>query len=179
MPALVAQPATPPAGIANPAKRNWWSFLVRPAFAMPAYAALLLALGFQTFVNVPQLRNQADQPRLLAFAHVHEATRGGAATNVNADRKHGIALPIDLSPAPGSSAYATYAFDLVDSEGKTIWTGRVAAPPASETGEMRITLALPGGMLRNGAYAVEVSGIGPGGDRTPVERYAFNVAITD
>jgi hypothetical protein len=178
LPALVAA-ATPPAVDAVKRRSKWegWFSFARPAFAVPAFAALLAVIGFQNFVTLPGLRSQADSPRLMAWTPLHGATRGGAAT-ITADRKQGVALPIDVSPQPGAGPFASYSFELIDPQGKTAWTGSMAAPASGEGGSQRILLAVPGALLRNGAYTVAVSGVADNGGRTQLDRYSFNLAIT-
>jgi len=128
---------------------------------------------------MPGLRSEADQPRLLAWTPLHGATRGGARATITADRQHGVDLPIDLTPLSGNPAYGSYTFDLVDSQGKTVWTGSIAAPATGESGAQRISLAIPAAMLRNGSYTVAVSGIGGQGERTPIDKYTFDLVFTD
>jgi hypothetical protein len=177
---LATAPVRPSAETAKPrVKRDPWFSWLRPAFAMPAFAALLLVISYQNLVTMPALRNEANQPRLLAWTPLHGATRGGAHTTITADRQHGVDLPIDLTPLPGSPVYASYAFDLLDAQGKTVWTGSIAAPAAGENGSQRISLSLRAAMLHNGAYTVAVSGIGAQGERTPIDRYTFDLLFTN
>jgi hypothetical protein len=103
---------------------------------------------------------------------------------IGADRKRGVALPLEISQEPGVAPAASYSptsysFDLLDSQGKLVWTGAIAAPPASDSGDQRITLAIPGAMLQNASYTVAVSSIGANGDRTPIQRYVFAVHFID
>ena len=181
LPTLTRPLPTPPStGTVRPKVRwNGWFMGLRPAFAVPAFATLLLVVGYQNLVTLPVLRTEANQPRLLPWTPIHEATRGGAGTAISADRKHGVALPVDIVPQPGMAASSSYSFDLLDSRGKLVWTGAIAAPPVSDGGEQRITLALPGAMLRGGSYTVAVSGVGAHGERTPVERFVFAVHLAD
>jgi hypothetical protein len=181
LPSLVtAAPARPASGLLKPgARRDQWFSWLRPAFAMPAFAALLAVIGYQNMVTMPALRSEADQPRLLAWTPLRGATRGGAAVTITADRQHGVALPIDLTPQPGDPTYPTYSFDLVDAQGKTVWTGSAAAPAAGESGRQRILLAIPGAMLRSGTYTVAVFGVGSNGERTPVDRYTVDLLFTN
>jgi hypothetical protein len=180
LPTLMAPlPAPSSAGAVKPkVKRDRW-FLWRPVFAVPAFAALLLAFGYQNLVTLPALRTEANQPRLLAWTPLHGATRGGAGATITADREHGVALPIDLTPQPGNPSYGTYSFDLLDSQGKTVWNGAITAPTAGESGGQRVLLAIPAAMLHNGAYTVAVSGAGPNGERTPIDKYTFDLVFTD
>jgi hypothetical protein len=190
LPPMIAEQGAPPhptpplSGVVKPkAKRDRWFSWARPAFAMPAFAAMLLVLGYQNFVTLPALRTEATQPRLLSWVPVHGATRGGVHIPISADHEHGVALPIDLSqelaaPESGAPAYTSYAFDLLDSQGKLIWSGALSAAPASETSQ-RVMLAIPGRRLHNGTYTVAVSGVDPNGTRISIDRYGFDLVFTD
>jgi hypothetical protein len=161
------------------AQRAWWLSWIQPAFAIPAFATLLLVLGYQNLVTYPGLRAAAGQPRLLPWVPLHGATRGGANRSITADRRHGVALPVDLPAQPSLDAYASYSFDLYDPKGKLAWTGVVAAPNESENQSERISLVIPGAMLQSGAYSLVVSGAGAHGERTVIDRYAFDLHLTD
>ena len=189
LPPMIAEQGAPPqptplSGAIKPkAKRDRWFSWARPAFAMPAFAAMLLVLGYQNFVTLPALRWEATQPRLLSWVPAHGATRGGVHIPISADHKHGVALPIDLSeetvaPEHEGAAYTSYAFDLLDSQGKLIWSGSVAAPRASETSQ-HVLLAIPGARLQNGTYTVAVSGVDPHGNHISIDRYGFDLVFTD
>jgi len=181
LPALTAPAAaTPPAGAARlKAKRDQWFSWLRPSFAVPAFAALLAVISYQNLVTMPAMRSEADQPRLFAWTPLHGATRGGARTTISADREHGVDLPIDLTPLPGSPEYGAYAFDLIDSQGRTVWTGSIAAPPSGESSAHRISLSIRAAMLRNGTYKVAVFGLGPAGERTPFDQYTFDLVFSN
>jgi hypothetical protein len=169
----------PDEGVRLREKSSHWLAWLRPAFAAPAFATLLIVLGYQNLVTYPALRAAANQPRLLPWVPLHEATRGGAPLTVTADRTHGVALPVDLLPQPGLTPYSSYSIDLYDPEGKLAWTGAVAAPGDGESGDQRISLAIPGAMLRTGTYTVAVSGVSAQGQRTAIDRYAFDIRLTD
>ncbi|MGD0910194.1 MAG: zf-HC2 domain-containing protein [Candidatus Acidiferrales bacterium] len=181
LPALTqAVPSPPSASPAKPrVKRDGWFIWLRPAFAVPVFATLLLVLGYQNLVTFPALRTEANEPRLLPSAPLHGATRGGSGLTITADRKRGVALPLEISEEPGVAPATSYSFDLLDSQGKLVWTGIIAAPPSSDSGDQRITLAIPGAMLQNGSYTVAVSSVGPQAERTPIERYVFAVRFID
>jgi hypothetical protein len=177
LPSLIAAESAPPAGgLVKPRpKRNAWFFFGRPAFAVPAFAALLVVIGFQNFVTLPGLRSQADSPRLLAWAPpLHGATRGAAAT-VNVDRAHGVALPIDVAPPVGAGPFASYSLELVDAQNKTVWTGTIAAPASADS--QRILLDIPGVRLETGPYTVAITGVELTAQRTLVERIPVNFVV--
>ncbi len=173
-------PAPIPAATEKPEvqRKKWFSWW-NPSFAAPAFATLLLLVGYQNLVTLPALRAAANQPRLVPWAPLQGATRGGAQKTLTADRKHGVAFPVDLTQETGTATYVSYSFDLYDSKGKLVWTGVVAAPGDGETSNQQLSLVIPGAMLQNGAYTVAVSGIATHGERTAVGRYTFDLHLTD
>jgi hypothetical protein len=153
----------------------WW----RPAFVAPAFAALLLVFGYQNLVTVPALRASANEPRLVPLAPLHGATRSGPAPVITADRKRGVALPIDLAADSGSHTFASYSVNLYDHGNKLAWTGAAGLPVESKSGDQLLFLELPGSMLRDGSYTVEVFGVDPHGERTAIETFVFKVRLSD
>ena len=97
--------------------------------AVPTFALLLIVIGYQNIATIPSLRSVASSPRLAPWATLHAGTRAGAHLPVVADRKSGAVLLIDV---PNDGAYASFAFDLEDPQGKKFWSQTVSAP--SETG---------------------------------------------
>jgi len=160
-------------------KRMWWSSWLQPAFAAPAFATLLLVIGYQNLVTYPALRASADQPRLLPWAPLHGSTRGGAHLAITANRSQGVALPVDLPSQPSMGAYASYSFDLYDPQGKLTWTGLASAPADNASDDQRLSLVIPGAMLNNGAYTVAVSGVSAHGERTEIDKYVFDLHLSD
>jgi len=160
------------------AERGWWQTWFQPAFAAPVFASLLLVIGYQNLVTFPGLRAAADQPRLLPWAPLHGATRG-AQLAITADRRHGVALPVDLPQPPSIGAYASYSFDLNDPQGKLVWTGSMAAPVDEAGAGQRISLVIPGTMLHSGTFTVTISGVAAQGERTKIDQYAFDLHLTD
>jgi hypothetical protein len=158
-------------------KKQWWLGWLQPAFAAPVFASLLLVIGYQNLVTYPALRTAANQPRLLPWTPLHGAARGAAALAVTADRGHGVALPVDLPPQPSMGAFTSYSFDLYDPQGKIAWTGLAAADNTSD--DQRLSLVIPGAMLKNGAYTVAVSGVTAHGERTEVEKFTFDLQLID
>jgi len=159
-------------------KRGWWLSWLQPAFAVPVFASMLLFISYQNLIVLPGLEESANQPRLLAWAPLHGSTRG-APQSITADRKQGIALPIELPQQPTPGAYASYFFGLIDPQGKAAWTGSLAAPADDASPAQRLSLAIPGAMLRNGTYTVTISGVTPRGEHTVIDQCAFELHLTD
>lgn len=158
--------------------RGLWFLAWRPAFAAPAFAALIAVVCYQNLVTFPALRKAADEPAVIPMAPLTEATRGDVRMTVTADSGRGIALPVDIPLDPGLGAFVSYSFQVHDPQGKLAWSGSVPAPAQGTTGDYQLSLVLPGGILKDGSYSVAISGIGAHGENTPIEQYAFNVALT-
>jgi hypothetical protein len=191
LPALAAAfPAPAEASRPGVKQRSWLNWLRpdvlwRPAFAAPAFAVLMLLVGYQNLVTLPALRVAANQPRLLPWVPLRGSMRGGAHLALTADREHGVALPVDLPgqfDQPGqqpNAGYTAFAFDLYGPDGKLAWSGVAPAPGQSDGLAPRLSLVIPGRTLRNGAYSVAVSGIATNGERTLIERTTFDLRLTD
>jgi hypothetical protein len=91
---------------------------------------------------------------------------------------HGIALPVDLPVEPGMGSFVSYSFDLYDPDGRLAWTGNVESPPQASTGDLQLSVVIPGGMLKSGTYSLAVSGVGAQGNRSAIERYVFDVVLS-
>jgi hypothetical protein len=179
LPAMVASSA--PAESAHPEakpaprqpKKPWWSFLTVPAFAVPAFAMLLGVVAFQNVSTIPSLRSAATEPRMLPWTSLHMGTRGAEPTVVQADRKQGAVILIELPVQP---VYTSYAVDLYDPQGKRIWTQTVTASQ-NDAGAGTLSLLIPGAGLEQGLYALNLAGISPQSARTELGRRSLDVHL--
>jgi hypothetical protein len=153
--------------------------LWRPAFAAPAFAALLIVVGYQNFVTFPALRESANEPRLAPLAQLHSATRGATLPTFTADRTQGVALPVDLVIDPEMAPAASYSFDLRDPQGKLVWTSSLPAAAQGTGSDQSFSLTIPGSMLQSGSYSLMVTSVTGQGGRTPVEQYNFDIVMTN
>jgi len=153
-------------------KKPWWSFITVPAFAVPAFAMLLGVIAFQNVSTIPSLRSAATEPRMLPWSSLHMGTRGAEPTVVQADRKQGAVILIDLPQQP---VYTSYAVDLYDPQGKRIWTRTVTASSQNDGAAGTLSLLIPGAGLEQGSYALNLAGISPQGARTELGRRALDV----
>lgn len=178
LPELVAS-QTESERIRSSEKRSFWLSLWRPAFAVPAFAALLIVTGYQNLVTFPALRQSANEPRLAPVAPLRSATRGATRLTIAADRTRGIALPVDLVIDPGSAPAASYSFDLRDPHGKLVWTGTLPATAQGTDSDQSFSLTIPGAMLQNGPYSLMVTSVTAQGAHTPIEQYNFDIVVTN
>jgi hypothetical protein len=168
-PAVVTKPA---AGRAESKGRDWFGWL-RPSWAVPAFAALLVLIGYQNVATIPGLRSAAQTPRVAPWSTLHVGTRAGARTVVTADRRAGAVLLIDV---PNDGAYASFGFALENPQGKQTWMQTVKAPAA---GDGTMSLLIPGGGLQQGTYTLTIAGITPQGSRTELERQMLDVRLNE
>jgi hypothetical protein len=166
----LAAPVPVPAAAPARARRDWFSWL-RPVFAAPAFAALLLVVGYQNIATIPSLRSAARQPRIVPWAMLHVGTRGGEPTPVVADPNSGATLVIDV---PDAATYSAFVFTLLDPQGKQFWTKTIKTSGAQD-GEEPLSLVIPGLGLQPGSYALTISGITAQGSRTQLDRRVLDV----
>jgi anti-sigma factor RsiW len=170
LPNLVS--STPAAAAKSAPKRTDWFAWLRPAFAVPVFAAMLGVIAFQNLSTIPSLRSAARAPRITPWVSFHTGTRGDAHLAVPANPKEGAELLIQV---PEESDYASLSFDLYDQHGKRIWTDTAAAPNQAAPGSGAISLAIPGAGLEQTSYTLVVSGITPQGGRTEIDRRILDV----
>ncbi len=132
-------------------KRNLFSWLqpifASPVFAAPVFATLLVIVGYQNLVTYPTLRASSTEPRLVSSLALHAGTRSGGHTAVEADRKQGVVLAVDL---PQQAAYSSYSVDLYNPQGKLAWTQKISVV-GTEDGT--VWLMIPGAGLQQGSYS--------------------------
>ena len=178
LPKLIVGHVASPTAVPPLRKRNRWLAWWRPFIAAPVFAALLIVVGYQNMVTFPALRTDATQPRIVPTAPPYGATRGDTHITLTADRAHGIALPVDLPTEPAIGSFTSYAFELYDPDGKPVWTGTLASPAQAPGVDLQLSVVVPGAMLKNGSYSMAVSGVGSNGEKTAIQRYAFDVVLS-
>jgi hypothetical protein len=189
LPAITAaaMPESPRAATRE-ARKPWWSIwttaVFRPAFAVPAFAVLLAVLAFQNLSTIPSLRSAATEPRVMPWSSLRFGTRGAEPTIVQADRKQGAVILIDLPQQP---AFPSYIVELYDPQGGRFFARTVPAPvPETSPGTSpangglgTLSLLIPGAGLQQGTYSLSLAGISPQGARTELGRHALDVHFNE
>jgi anti-sigma factor RsiW len=181
LPGLIAQDAPGPArespAASKASKVPWWkSLFANPLIAGPVFAALLVVIGYQNLIMYPALRSEATEPRLSPAVTLHAGVRGSAGAAINANSKQGVTLLIDV---PDVTGYASFSFDLYDPQGKLVWSHGMPSAEQAAADNGSLSLDLPGAGLRQGTYALVVSGVTAGGEHREVERESFNIQLHD
>jgi anti-sigma factor RsiW len=152
-------------------RRGFFSLILSlgPAFAIPAFASLLGLIAYQNLATIPHLR-EAAAPRVAPWSPLHLGARGAGPVSVEADRKQGAVVLIQL---PQSAAYPSYILDFYDAQAHLVWSRPVAAPgPASEG---TLSLVIPATGLQAGSSTLAISGVSPQGGRTEIDRRVLDV----
>jgi hypothetical protein len=171
--------AVPEAAVVKEPKRKLFSFpaLLRPAFAVPAMAAMLAVICFQNTVTVPRLKQEAtvaSQPQVLPSVNLVDAgSRGAEIRSVVASAHQPYMLFVDV---PSEARFSGYRCSLYSPSGKVIW--QIAIPPAQASDT--VPIQVPSESAEAGVNTLLVQGIpADAQDGAPVDlvRYRFLLQI--
>ncbi len=133
---------------------SFWTRWLRPVIAVPAFAALLLIVGYQNLSTIPNLKKSgsADSVQLLrSFPLAQANTRGGSALDIPVRPGESFSLKFDIPPMSGVSQYSC---QLQDASGRVLRQINVDVKRANKT----VELLVPGGMIHPGTYYVVIAG---------------------
>jgi hypothetical protein len=162
-----SQPIPIRAASPSPASRGWLAWL-RPAFAAPALALLLLVTGYQNLVTYPGLQAELKQPRILPAVSVDVGVYGALPKPVPEGK--GLVLSLRIPPDAG---YARYMVDLHSPTGKPEGSFTVAAA----AGQDQWSVTMPGVDREAGTYTMTVHGITPDGESKDLGMTSFQLQI--
>ena len=160
-----------------PVGGDWFRWL-KPVVAVPAFAVLLLGLGYQSLVIVPHWKNaavQATAPRvLLPYSLIAANTRDIKEQTFHVRPDEPFGLYVDV---PNDPAYRTYVLRLEDPAGNSTTLRTVSYAQAQKT----MVVEVPRGK-GPGVYQIVVSGLtAPQGDpnkATVLARMKFRVEFS-
>lgn len=117
--------------------------LLRPAWMVPALAASLLTVAYQSAVVLPAMRQQlaqADSPAIMNnLVLTGGATRGGGLPHITAPAYGSFLVSLDI---PSQSTYTAYVCSLYSPSGALVWHGTVTPQQANDTVLIRIPSAV-------------------------------------
>ena len=161
---------------AEPVRGGWFAWL-RPAFAVPAIAALLLVVAYQDFVSLPKARQAASQGTAQVFAAPFSLqmanVRGGEEVKIQVHANENVPLKFDFTPR---QSFAEFHCQLQDEAGHSLYQVKVPGTFANQ----EVHLVLPAGGLKTGKYALVFTGAPAGnaqGSGEEVLRLGFSVEI--
>jgi hypothetical protein len=163
----------------QPAGSGGWTTLLRPAFAVPALALLLLVAGYQNAVTIPHLRTALSQSEvaqtLPSFSLISENSRGGAPLAISVPAGKPFSFFVDIPP---NGSYASYACEFQTESGTPELSLNISADEAKRT----VQLLIPAGRLASGKHVLVVRGLDsqgkPDADKIGVANYPFSLDYT-
>jgi hypothetical protein len=179
---LRAQPETLAARASVAAGGGWFAWL-RPAVAVPVFAALLLFIGYQNVVTIPQAKLGANVGTGQVFTSsfslkkadtLGEEAKAGDEGKVQVRANEGFALKFDFTPR---QRFDGYIGQIQDESGRSVLQATI--PGSSANREVQI--AVPGGIVQPGNYVLVLAG-DPGAKgqmakENEVSRLSFTVEI--
>ena len=144
-------------GAPAPAReRAGWFALFKPAFAMPAFAALLLFVVYQNAVTIPQAKQEAAHGAgqvFTSFFSLQTAnTRGGEEIKIRVHPNESFGLRFDFTP---SKAFNSYLCELQDASGRTLVQSTLPGTSMNQEAEF----AVRGGLVKPGEYNLIFTGV--------------------
>lgn len=137
----------------------------RPVIAVPAFAALLLVIGYQSFVSIPKAKQAAaiGASQILFSSHalrgVNTAGEEGRTLSIRPDEA--FFLDFDFVP---TRTFDSYIAQLEDAEGRVLLRAKIAGANVNQEAH----LPIPAGMLHPGRYVLAFYGDpGTGGKVNP------------
>lgn len=129
---------------------NWW----RPAYSFAAIALLVFTVGYQNFVQIPQLRHESltKAEALPSFSLVSAGSRsaeGALEIAIPAGKPFGLYVDV-----PSDPSFTHYSADILTESGALKFSVPVSAEQTRDT----IQLLIPGALLREGPYNLVIKG---------------------
>jgi Putative zinc-finger len=169
----------PGAGTVRAEAKGWWSGWLRPAFAVPAFALLLLIIGYQNAVVIPQLKSAgsvATAPQALrTFSLLTGNSRGNGPMKISVASNQPFGIFVDVPP---QDHFDSYVCEFQDDSG----TSEFAIPISLEEAKNTVELLIPAAKLRAGKHLLTIRGLqssqGSSAKGVEVIRFPFTLEST-
>ena len=136
-------------------ERGGWFAWLKPAFAVPAFAVLLLVVIYQNAVTIPQAKQEAVQSAVQmytsAFSLQMANVRGGEEVKVQVHPSQTFALDFDFTP---TRLFDSYLCQLQDASARSLLQVRIPGSGANK----ETHLVIPGGLVKPGKYTLVFGG---------------------
>jgi hypothetical protein len=136
---------------AKPSNGGWFAWL-KPAFAIPVMAALLLFIGYQNGVTIPRLKDSSSATIISSSFQLLGSVRGGnesgdASNKVPVKQGESFLLKFDFTPSGTSTEYS---WQLLDPSGRPVRYGTLNGDKKYQT----VSLPVVGGVQNAGRYTL-------------------------
>lgn len=151
-------------------RQKGWLAWLRPAFAVPVFAALVLVVAYQNGVTIPRLRESSSSasPQIISSSiHLAGSVRGGsesgeAMKKLQVHSGESFLLDFDFTP---SRTFGSYRWELQDRAGRPVRQGTVSGGKTNQA----VHLAILGGVERADEYNLVFFGGADGNGKTASE----------
>lgn len=176
---LASDRAFVPEAVTAPRAQSWFSLFLRPAFAAPAMALLLLVVTYQTAIVIPRLKTalgQANEPQAIpSYSLITANSRGGNPLTIRVPANKPFGIYLDIPPG---NQFPYYTCQLQSESGTPEFSVTVSSAEAREA----IQLLIPASRLSAGRHILVVRGSeSPEGARSAkleVARFSFTLDFT-
>lgn len=124
---------------------------LRPVFALPAFALLLLVIGYQNLVTIPQYQKASTSRVLSMHSLILADTRGEESLHFTVAAGEPFGLYLDI---PADAVHSRYVLRLEDPSGNSSLLRSVSSEQAKNT---QVVVVNP--VKRAGKYTLVVSGV--------------------
>jgi hypothetical protein len=157
---------------ASAPRSNWLSWL--PRFAVPAFAALLLVVGYQNIVSIPKLQQTAQTSHsdgvVPGFSLVDSNVKGAAGKTIHVRQGQSFTVFFDITATP-KSADSVFLVELTDPTGRII-----SSSPVSQEEAQRPVFYHVSALTQDGQYKLVISE-NAAGTVTKLSEVPFTVAF--
>jgi putative zinc finger protein len=168
---LAEPPADAPVRKAVPVSPNYALFgWLRPALTVPVMALLLIVVGYQNLVQLPQLQSAANQPHVLPAISLNLLTYGSNSEPVAVAPGQAFLVNLIVPPEAG---YSSYQVDLYNPSGQIDSSLPITGVSSGGTWPIQI----PGANRQSGTYKLTVLGRTANGESKEVGRSSFELKI--
>jgi hypothetical protein len=152
---------------------------LRPAFAVPVLAALLLFIGYQNGVTIPRLKDSSSSQMgqiISSSFQLRGSVRGGnesgeAANKVRVRSGESFSLNFDFTP---TGTFSEYDWQLQNQAGRAVKSGHLSG----EKKYQAVSLNMAGGVESAGKYNLVFFGSADGAGQTANESETQRLTFT-
>ncbi len=159
---------------AGAAASNGWLAWLKAMIAVPAFAVLLLLVGYQNLVSIPHLKQASRAAEIEAkqwFPLMDANVKGSAGSHIAAERGKAFILFFDITTPPRQTD-SIYLVQMKDSSGKILATEQVS----QEMAKKAVIFNVPAG-VSEGEYRLVILDQSAGAT-TPAGELPFTVAFS-
>jgi len=157
-----------------PARGGWLRWL-QPVTAVPVFAALLLVIGYQSFIAIPQAKKEATPGASLFLFNsyplrgVNTAGEEGRTLSIQPDEA--FFLNFDFVP---TRSFDSYIGQLEDANGRVLLRSKIAGGNANQEAHLPVAA----GTLHPGKYVLAFYGDPDGGGKINPQNDAGRLPFT-